>query len=57
MRIVSGVDTPMTSGSSTITYNHTKAVNASNTLYYEAVPFEMLRTYEEAPQVFVTVSG
>lgn len=53
MRIVSGIDTPLTGGNSSeaepLEYNHTKIINASDTLYYESVPFEMLRTYETNP--------
>jgi hypothetical protein len=53
MRIVSGEDSPLTAGN--ITYNQSKQLNASTNLFWEAVPFEMLRTYEEQPQVLVTV--
>lgn len=53
MRIVSGVDSPLTGSNLTaVTYN---AVNASTSIFYDAIPFEMLRTYETDPQVIVHV--
>jgi len=59
MRIVPDWDDPLTGGDTTsaepLEYNHTKVLNASDTLYYEAVPFEMLQTYETNPQVIVQV--
>jgi hypothetical protein len=55
MRILTGKDTPL--GGTNITFNQTKAVEASTNLFYEAIPFEMLRTYETEPQVLVTVGG
>lgn len=53
MRIMSGTDTPL-SGVNHSFYSN-KTVEASTNLFYEAVPFEMLRTYETKPQVLVTV--
>lgn len=48
MRIISGVDTPLT-GNNLVT-NASKYINASNDIiFYEAIPFEMLRTYETEP--------
>ena len=52
MRIISGVDTPLTH--TKLAYNQSKIVNATNDLvFYEAIPFEMLRTFETNPQVEV----
>jgi hypothetical protein len=54
MRIISGVDTPL-EGENLVSNNY-KYVNASNDIiFYEAIPFEMLRTYETEPQVKVWV--
>lgn len=54
MRIISGVDTPLTH--SKLQFNQSKIVNATNDLiFYEAIPFEMLRTFETNPQVEVQV--
>lgn len=54
MRIISGVDTPLTH--TKLYTNQTKIINATNDLiFYDAIPFEMLRTYETEPQVEVTV--
>ena len=47
MRIVSGSVTPL--GGTNITYNQSKTIPASSNLFYEAIPFEMLRTYETEP--------
>jgi hypothetical protein len=47
MRIISGEETPL--GGENIVYNQTKVVNASTNLFYDVVPFEMLRTYETEP--------
>jgi len=59
MKIVSGVDVPLTQGSTVsadqLEYNSTKVVNASKSLFYESIPFEMLRTHETKPQVVVQV--
>jgi hypothetical protein len=57
MKIVSGVDSPLTGGSPDVPLetNNTKVINASTNLFYEVVPFEMLRTYETQPQVIVNV--
>lgn len=54
MRIISGVDSPLTGDN--LVMNNSKYVNASNDIiFYEAIPFEMLRTYVQAPQVKVWV--
>jgi hypothetical protein len=54
MRIISGVDTPLT-GNNLVT-NASKYINASNDIiFYDAIPFEMLRTYETDPQVKVWI--
>jgi hypothetical protein len=59
MRIVSGLDQPLTGGdpadTNAMEYNGTKMVEASTNLFYEVVPFEMLRTFETQPQVIVNV--
>jgi hypothetical protein len=48
MRIISGVDTPL--GGDKLVSNNYKYVNASDdVIFYEAIPFEMLRTYETEP--------
>jgi hypothetical protein len=48
MRIISGVDSPLTGDK--LTDNNFKYVNASNDIiFFEAIPFEMLRTYETEP--------
>ena len=52
MRFVSGVNSPLPT---TVAFNQSKPIPASTNLYYEAVPFEMLRTYETQPQVIVNV--
>lgn len=51
MRIVSGLDQPLTGGpdGQPLEFNQSKVVNASSNIFYEAVPFEMLRTYETQP--------
>lgn len=53
MRIVSGEDSALKQGDSgsadDLEYNSTKVMNASTSLFYEAIPFEFLRTYEEKP--------
>ena len=52
MRIISGVDTPLSNPK--LVFNQSKIINATNDLvFYEAIPFEMLRTFETAPQVEV----
>lgn len=53
MRIMSGKDTLL--GGTNISYYSNVTIPASTNLFYEAVPFEMLRTYETKPQVLVTV--
>ena len=54
MRIISGVDDPLTGYN--LVMNNSKYINASNDIiFYEAIPFEMLRTYHTEPQVKVWV--
>jgi len=54
MKIVTGVDQPLTG--TRLVSNNTKIIEATNDIiYYEAIPFDMLRTYETAPQVKVMV--
>lgn len=55
MRIISGVDDPLTGTG--LELRSSKKINASDNLYYDVVPFEMLRTVETKPQVIVTVDG
>jgi len=58
MKIISGVGKPLMQGDvafDDLESNFTKKVNASTGLFYEAIPFEMLRTYETKPQVVVQV--
>jgi hypothetical protein len=48
MRIISGVDSPLTGAN--LVSNQTKVFEADNNhIFYEAIPFDMLRTYETAP--------
>ena len=48
MKIISGVDSPLTGDK--LVSNFTKLINATNdVIFYESIPFEMLRTYETAP--------
>jgi hypothetical protein len=56
MRILPGIDEPL-SGPDEILYRDQKIVEASDNLYYDIVPFEMLRTVESLPQILVTVDG
>lgn len=53
MKLVGGKDTPLNGYN--ITSEQRKVVNASDDLFYDVIPFEMLRTYETKPQVLVTV--
>lgn len=54
MKIISGVDSPMTGDK--LVSNFTKIINATNdVIFYESIPFEMLRTYETAPQIKVNI--
>jgi len=54
MRIISGVDNPLTG--TNLIMDNSKYIEASNDIiFYEAIPFEMLRTYATAPQVKVWV--
>lgn len=59
MKIVSGVGKPLVQGATVsaadLEYNSTKVVNASQSLFFESIPFEMLRTHETKPQVIVQV--
>lgn len=54
MRIISAENSPLPEDT---VFNQSKVVNASTNLFYEAVPFEMLRTYETKPQVMINVGG
>jgi hypothetical protein len=50
MKIINGVDTPLSDDSEVeLVQNHTKVVNASDNIFYENIPFEMLRTFETEP--------
>jgi len=40
-----------------ITYLNTTLQDANGNLFFEPIPFEMLRTYEEEPQVMITIDG
>jgi hypothetical protein len=54
MKIISGVDEPLTGAN--LVSNNTKFIEADqNLIFYEAIPFEMLRTYETKPQIKVQV--
>lgn len=53
MRIISGENSPLSPEE--VIFNQSTPVPASTNLYYEAIPFEMLRTYETKPQVIVKV--
>jgi len=57
MKIISGVDSELTGGDGVtpLEFNATKIVNSSTNLFYDVVPFEMLRSYETQPQVIVNV--
>jgi len=50
MIVESSADNPLTGN---WVANTTRLVNATNALFYPAIPFEMLRTYETQPQVIV----
>jgi len=52
MRIISGMNSELPEG---VVFNQSKAINASTDLFFEAVPFEMMRTYETQPQIIVKV--
>lgn len=52
MRIISGKNSELPEA---VVFNQSKPINASTNLYFEAVPFEMMRTYETQPQVIVKV--
>ena len=52
---VSGVDTLL--GGSNVTFYQNVSQEASDNLFYEPVPFDMLRTYETKPQIVVSVNG
>jgi len=47
MRLISGTDTPLSGDNLVYTANTTSAY--STNIYYDAIPFEMLRTYESEP--------
>lgn len=50
----SSENTPLTG--TNITFYSNTTVPYSNNLFYEPIPFEFLRTYEEVPQLIVTVN-
>ena len=52
-QIVSGVNTPL--GGSNLSYYSNVTIPYGVNLFYEPIPFEMLKTYETEPQVLVTV--
>lgn len=52
MKIVSSSENPLLGN---YVINNTKIVQASTNIFYPAIPFEMLRTYELNPQVIVKV--
>lgn len=52
MKVTSSADSPLTGNWEAHT---TRVVNASTNIFYPAIPFEMLRTYETQPQVIVQV--
>lgn len=51
--ILADTDAPLTG--SQIFYNASVLEPYSTNIFYEPIPFEMLKTYETAPQVVVTV--
>jgi len=53
--IESSTTEPLTGENLTISQNTT--IPYSSNLFYEPIPFEMLKTYETEPQVIVTVDG
>ena len=53
--IVTSETNPLSTGNFTTYSNRT--VEYSSNLFYEPLPFEMLRTYETEPQLIVTVGG
>ena len=53
--IVTGTNTPLTGQN--IVYDQATTVPYSQNLFYEPIPFEMLKTYETKPQIIVTVDG
>lgn len=55
MQILPGVDDPLTGEE--LEFRSIKVVPASDNLYYDVVPFEMLRTVETKPQVIMTIDG
>jgi len=52
--IIPGDDTPISGGGTPVAYSNVTIPYGEN-LFYEPIPFEMLRTYETEPQVLVTV--
>ena len=53
--IISGVDTPLTGDD--LYFKAQTLIPYGQNLFYNPVPFEMLRTYETKPQLLVTVDG
>ena len=52
--IVPGDDNPISGGGTPVAYSNVTIPYGKN-LFFETIPFEMLRTYETEPQVLVTV--
>lgn len=56
--IVSSESSPLTAGEDgNITYFSNTTVPYGTNLFYEPIPFEMLRTYETEPQLIVSVGN
>jgi hypothetical protein len=55
--IVSSEYTPLTAGVGNITFYSNTTVPYGINLFFEAIPFEMLRTYETEPQLIVSVGN
>lgn len=51
----SGLDTPL--GGTNVQFHSNVSIPFNNNLFYEPVPFDMLRTYETKPQIVVSVNG
>lgn len=49
MRIIPDEDEPLSAGDDELEYTQNKTVEAGGSLFWEAIPFEMLRTYETDP--------
>ena len=53
--MVDGLDHPVYG--TNVTFNQTTVVHKSNNLWYDPVPFELLKTFETVPQVIVDIDG